>query len=217
MTKRKADEDRLIAKPGHGVFKRKRGANKNGAPLEARARGIDTGTIAGAMQISPDKPLSEMQKSFVKLWASGETILSASIKAGYSDGGTYAYRMVRMPNILKLYQEEKLAYESAANMSRKKVMEMLMESYEFAKILEEPTCMVAAAREIGKMCGYYEPVKVQHTVTHEGKIVHQRVESMDDAQLLEFISQQMETITAAAPPAALPAPEDKDVTDVTPK
>jgi phage terminase small subunit len=217
MTPRKPDNERLIARPGQGVFKKKRGKNAGGNIAEARSRGIDTGTLAGIALIDPDKPLTELQKKFVKLWASGETILSASIKAGYSDGGTYAYRMCRMPNIVKLYNEEKLAYESAANMTRKKVMEMLMEGYEFAKILEEPAVMISAAREIGKMCGYYEPVTIRHQVTHDGKVVHQRVESMGDDELLEFIATQMATINAEAQPAQLPPPETADVTDVEPK
>ncbi|MDQ5980964.1 MAG: hypothetical protein QG602_3942, partial [Verrucomicrobiota bacterium] len=53
---------------------KKRGANTNTAVtgLEARARGIDTSTYEGAMQVSPDKPLTEKQKLFVKLWAQGE-------------------------------------------------------------------------------------------------------------------------------------------------
>jgi phage terminase small subunit len=219
MTKRKdPSEPRLKARPGEGTFRSKRGANAGGNVAQARARGIDTGSAARAALVDVDKPLTQLQKAFVKLWASGETILSASIKAGYADGGTYAYRMVRMPNILKLYNEEKLAYEAAANMSRKKVMDMLVEAYDAAKILEEPASMVSAAREIGKMCGYYEPVTIKHQVTHDGKIVTERLNTMDDDQLLEFIAQQMAAIAQPQAPA-LPAPEDEEegVTDVTAK
>jgi hypothetical protein len=212
------DAPRLKARPGSGARKKTGRARASGEmALEARARGIDTGTYAGAMQVSEDKPLTQLQKAFVKLWASGETILSASIKAGYADGGTYAYRMVRMPNILKLYNEEKVAYEAAAQMSRKKVMDMLMESYDHAKLLDEPSTMVSAAREIGKMCGYYEPVTVRHQVTHEGKIVTERLNTMDDAQLLEFIAQQMSAIAAPALPAPDEETEDEGVTDVVAK
>jgi hypothetical protein len=116
-----------------------RGKRTGGAPktnytaLEARSRGFSTATISGASLVDPNKPLTEMQKEFVKHWASGETILSASVKAGYADGGTFAYRLCRMPNIIKLYNREKEKYEEAAQMSRKKVMDMLLESYEAGK------------------------------------------------------------------------------------
>ena len=44
-------------------------------------------------------------------------------------------------------------------MTRKKVMDMLLESYDMAKLMAEPASMVSAAREIEKMCGYYAPVE----------------------------------------------------------
>lgn len=190
----------LATKP----IRKKRGANADTAVtgLEARARGIDTSTYEGAMQVSPDKPLTEKQKLFVKLWAQGETILAASLKAGYADHGTYAYRMVRMPNVLALYDAEKRAYEEAAGMSRKKVMDMLLESYQAAKTLDEPSSMVSAAREIGRMCGYYEPVRVKHEVSVEGKMLVERVNALSDEQLIEMIAQ-------ASAAMSLPPPDDE--------
>lgn len=186
------------------TIRKKRGANTDTAVtgLEARARGIDTSTYEGAMQVSPDKPLTEKQKLFVKLWAQGETILAASLKAGYADHGTYAYRMVRMPNVLALYDAEKRAYEEAAGMSRKKVMDMLLESYQAAKTLDEPSSMVSAAREIGRMCGYYEPVRVKHEVSVEGKMLVERVNALSDEQLIEMIAQ-------ASAAMSLPPPDDE--------
>lgn len=190
----------LATKP----IRKKRGASTDTAVtgLEARARGIDTSTYEGAMQVSPDKPLTEKQKLFVKLWAQGETILAASLKAGYADHGTYAYRMVRMPNVLALYDAEKRAYEEAAGMSRKKVMDMLLESYQAAKTLDEPSSMVSAAREIGRMCGYYEPVRVKHEVSVEGKMLVERVNALSDEQLIEMIAQ-------ASAAMSLPPPDDE--------
>ena len=185
----------LATKP----IRKKRGASANTAVtgLEARARGIDTSTYEGAMQISPDKPLTEMQKKFVRLWASGETIPAASAKAGYCDGAAYAYRLVRMPNVLALYDVEKRLYEEAAGMSRKKVMDMLIESYDVAKMLSEPASMVSAAREIGRMCGYYEPVRVKHEVSVEGKVLVERVNALSDEQLIEMIAASSAAIAAA--------------------
>lgn len=189
---------------------KKRGANTNTAVtgLEARARGIDTSTYEGAMQVSPDKPLTEKQKLFVKLWAQGETILAASLKAGYADSGTYAYRMVRMPNVLALYDAEKRLYEEAAGMSRKKVMDMLLESYQAAKTLDEPSSMVSAAREIGRMCGYYEPVRVKHEVSVEGKLLVERVSSLTDEQLIDMIAQA--SAAMSLPPPETPSNDEDD-------
>jgi hypothetical protein len=52
-----------------------------------------------------------------------------------------------------------------SELSKKDVMDMLKEAYDMAKLMAEPSSMVSAAREIGKMCGYYEPKKVEVSVS----------------------------------------------------
>lgn len=162
---------------------------------ELRATALDTSRPGAAALTNPDKPLTEKQKLFVKYWAQGETILSASVKAGYTDGGTYAYRLARMPAVLAIYEREKKAYEAACGMSRKRVMEGLLEAVEMAKLLAEPTAMVAGWREIGKMCGYYEPVQKKVDITVNGTVVMERMNRLSDAELLKLIQGE---ITGAA-------------------
>lgn len=152
------------------------------------ARGLKTNSKAEAALIDIDKPLTDMQKQFVKNWASGESIVTSSIRAGYQDGGSYGYRMAAQPNILKLYNEEKRLYEEAGQLTRKKVMDMLLESYEYAKLAGEPASMVAAARECGKMAGYYEPVRHRVDISVSGNIVLDRMNRMSDAELLKLIT-----------------------------
>jgi len=168
-----------------------RGAN-NGRGLDVvRSRGRDTSNLSAAEMaevISPDKPLTDKQRKFVELWAQGESITSASVRAGYNDGASIAYRMVKMPNVLKLYHEEKAKYEAAGDMTRKKVMDMLLESYDMAKLMAEPASMVSAAREIGKMCGYYAPVESRVKVDVSGNVMLDRLNNLSDAELLKLIS-----------------------------
>lgn len=166
------------------------GTNRDGQKgvAAARSRGIDTSSKAGAAQISPDKPLTEKQRLFVKFWAEGETIKTASLKAGYSDGAQMAYRMVYMPNVLALKAQLSAKYEEEAQMTRKKVMDMHMEAYEMSKLMAEPATMVAAAREIGKLCNYYAPVEHRVKVDITGNIILDRMNSLSDAELLKVIS-----------------------------
>lgn len=178
----KSPRGRPVTKPPA----KKRGKDALVPIEEVRARGFET-NHANAHLVDVDKPLTQKQKDFVRHWASGETILSASNRAGYADSGTYAYRMVRMPNILRLYNEEKLAYEAAAGMTRKKVMDGLLEGVEMAKLAGEPASVIAGWREIGKMCGYYEPVRRKLDITVSGNVVMDRMNRMSDAELLRVI------------------------------
>ena len=153
----------------------------------------NTTTMAAAAAVSPDKPLTEKQKLYAVARARGESVPNAMAAAGYNEQVSYGYRLDKMPNVQRLIQKEQALYAEAAQIDRKKVIDMQMEAYEMAKTMAEPATMVAAAREIGKICGLYEPRKVE--VSINGSVQHEihRMESMSDAELLEFLSQGLPT------------------------
>lgn len=157
---------------------------------------MNTSTMAGAMAISPDKPLTEKQKLFTKYWAEGESILSAAAKAGYDDNGTYAYRMIKQPNILALKAKYEKQYEQAVQMDRRQVMEGFKEAIEMAKLMAEPATMISGWREIGKLCGYYAPVETKVKIDVTGSVTMKTLTQLSDAELLELIEKG-----ASAPPA----------------
>lgn len=166
-----------------------RGLNVGRGVEAARSRGKSTSNNAGAESIDPNKPLTDKQKLFVEHWAKGDSITSASLRAGYNDGASIAYRMARMPNILALKAQYSAKYEEAAQMTRQKVMDGLLEAVEMAKLMSEPASMIAGWREVGKMCGYYAPVEVKMKVDVSGSVVVDRLNSMSDAELLKLITQ----------------------------
>lgn len=189
---RKREDTTPKQKTRNGV----RGANPQATIHEARSRGISTGTIEGAMSVSPDKPLTEKQKLFVEHWAKGDSILAASARAGYADGGTLAYRMVRMPNVLKLKAEYEAKYEAEAQMSRKKVMDGFLEAIEMAKLMAEPASMISGWREIAKMCGYMAPIEHKVKMDVSGNVTMQTLTAMSDAELLEMIEKGPQNASA---------------------
>lgn len=171
---------------------RKIRGNDNGRGTDvARARGTDTSNLSAAEMaevISPDKPLTEKQRAFVQFWAEGDSIPSASRRAGYNDAAAIAYRMVKMPNILKLKAELSAKYEEASQMTRKRVMDGFLESIDMAKLMSEPASMISGWREIAKMCGYMAPVEHRMKVDVSGNIVLNKLNALSDAELLEVIT-----------------------------
>lgn len=176
----------LAAKRRDTTPKRKIGASRGDAAGARKA--TNTITNATAALVDPNKPLTDKQRAFVKFWASGESIHSASAKAGYADGGTLAYRMVHMPNVLKLYNEERARYEQVTGMTFQKVVDMHLEAFEMAKLMAEPGAMVAAAREVGKMHGYYAPVEKKITIT--GNKALDRINALSDEDLLKLLEDE---------------------------
>ena len=166
----------------------KRGAKNQVA--QARARGTDTSNLSAAEMaevISPDKPLTEKQRLFVQHWAKGDSIQSASLRAGYSDNGQMAYRLVKMPNVLALKAKYEAEWEAAGAMTRQKVMDGMLEAIDMARMMAEPASMIAGWREIGKICGYYAPVEHRMKVDVSGNVIVDRLNSLSDAELLKII------------------------------
>jgi phage terminase small subunit len=167
----------------HGPLKRIREAEKP-QRIAGLRKARETTTMAAAAMVSPDKPLTEKQELFVRYWAEGDTIPNAMHRAGYNEQPSYGYRMAKMPNVLALKQKFHDEYIKAGEISKREVMDMLKESFDMAKLMSEPASMVSAAREIGKLCGYYEPKKVQIDVNMSGKV---KFEQMSDAELFDMI------------------------------
>jgi len=143
---------------------------------------------------NPDRPLTDKMKIFVKEWAGGESILSASCRAGYADGGAMAYKLAKDPAILKIYNVEKALYEEAAQVTRKEVIEGFREAANMARTLADPVALTGAFREIGKMCGYYEPVKRTIDINVSGELTMKRLEASSDADLLKIIKGEIEDV-----------------------
>lgn len=181
---------------------KKRGAAALETPLSKDVRSyVNTSTHESAALVDPNKPLTLQQREFAKLWASGESIATATLRAGYASEA-FGYRMARMPNVLRVYQAEKAAYESASQMTRKKVMDGLLEAVEMAKLMAEPATMVSGWREIGRMCGYYEPVKHTLDINIKGDVTLRQLNSMSDADLLKALHSEA--------PLALPNLDEVD-------
>lgn len=156
---------------------------------QLRQTAVDASTVKTSAIKSPERHLTEMQMMFVRHWAAGESILSASARAGYADNGTYAYRLVKDPLIVQIYEREKKLYEASVQMTRQRVMEGFLEAADMARLQADPTALTGAWREVGKMCGYYEPVKKVIDVNINGQIT-QKVERLDDDTLLAIIKGQ---------------------------
>lgn len=173
----------------------------------------ETTTMAAAAAVSPDKPLTDKQKLFAKFHAEGDTIPNAMQRAGYNEQPSYGYRMVKMPNVQREIAKYQAEYQKAAELTKRDVMEMLKESFDMAKLMSEPSSMVSAAREIGKLCGFYEPKKVDINVNLSGRV---KYEQLSDADLFQMIEEASKL--AIESEAALSTDEEaEDALEATPK
>ncbi len=132
------------------------------------------------------RELSPQQKKFVAARAKGMAPPEAAEAAGYAYAKVAGYEYARKPNIIAAVQKEFKRAERVSDMSKKKVMDGMLEAIEHAKLMSEPMTQIAGWREVAKMCGYYEPTKVQLDVSVSAKRLFSKFETMSDEELLRL-------------------------------
>lgn len=135
------------------------------------------------------------QQAFLKYYGNGESVYAAAVRAGYSGTGAEAYELMKVPSFAALAQAQRQANADAIQMTRERVMNGLVEAAEMAKLMAEPSSMVAAWREIGKMSGFYAPVETRIKV--EGNITLDKMNRLTDAELLEIVKPVTEKLSYA--------------------
>lgn len=131
------------------------------------------------------KPLTEQQKVLVQCIAAGESVTSASFRAGYTDSASFAYGFIKRPYVVAILEKERAEYAEANKFTKAKFMDMLQEAFDMAKMIGEPTTMVSAAREMGKACAFYEPERLEIT-DKTSEVVH-RLSALSTGDLLKIM------------------------------
>jgi len=139
--------------------------------------------------------LTPKQKLFIQYVAEGDSGSNAAVRAGCTptSARVIASQWRAIPVIQQEIAKAQAAYAEASQMTKKKVMDMLLEGYEMAKLMSEPATMVSAAREVGKMCGFYEPKKIDLNVNVSGNVILENMNKMSDADLLKIIEEASTT------------------------
>lgn len=136
---------------------------------------------------NPDGPLTEMQRAFVHhLVHNKMTQTAAARQAGFSDPNKYGTQLMKTAKVLKAIEIERAEYAKASGMSKAKVIDGFAEAIDLGRIKGDPVAMIAGWREIGKMCGFYEPSKSKIEVSVTGQVMVERLNAMSDEELLRL-------------------------------
>lgn len=80
--------------------------------------------------------------------------------------------------------------QQAAGMDRKQVLQGILEAIEIAKDMRQPSSMISGWKEVGRMCGFYEPERREITLSVDKKAVMEELKSMSTSELLEYASKK---------------------------
>lgn len=147
---------------------------------------------------SPLHYLTEQQKIFVNAIIKGKAPNIAARMAGYSQPDNQCYTIAKSPKVQAAIQYLYKKYEKAGDVSRKKVMDGMLEAIDMAKLQADAGNMIAGWREIAKMCGYYAPEVKKVEVNITAKRVIDKLETLSDADLLQMIEESSNVIEGEA-------------------
>lgn len=134
------------------------------------------------------KKTTAKQEKYIQGQARGLSKSKSALLAGYAPGGSDV-------NITRIEAsatvQEKLAAirkEVAENIgiTKEEVVQLLLDAAAMAKLLADPTGLVAAARELGKMLGFYAPEVKKVTHGLDKGSLKTLLEEMDDADLVRI-------------------------------
>lgn len=135
--------------------------------------------------------LSTRQAKFVDEYLIDGNGTQAAKRAGYGAAGARvaAYRLLSNVAISSLIETRRQADATRLSITRENVLQRLLDAFDVARENREPAAMVAAARELGRMMGYYAPTRVEASVDLGATAMRGHMETMSDAELARVIEQ----------------------------
>lgn len=158
------------------------------------------GKFKGNMIKNKDRHVGQPNKrirSLVAHIADGMTIADAAQAAGIprspsngNSGNAQAEQIVTRPYVRDMIATERAKTAEDHKITRATVLAGLKEAIDMAKMTADPAVMVAGWREIGKMCGFYEAVKVKVDLTSGGATLTTKMMTLSDEDLLRIANGQ---------------------------
>jgi hypothetical protein len=134
--------------------------------------------------------LSPKQARFATAYAQHHNASLAAREAGYSAGcaSVTGTRLLANDSVFKRIQALEALNAVELGVSRQRLLDELQEAAVLAKAKQEPMAMIAAWREIGKICGFYAPERIKLAVSTEWSAEMGRMEKMTDSELIKLIA-----------------------------
>lgn len=135
--------------------------------------------------------LSLKQDSFARHYALTGNASEAARLAGYAEKSAKvsACRLLTKDNnVQSAVRTYRYEIENSMAMSRDRVIEGLLEAVAMARAQADPGAMIAAFREIAKICGYYTPERtLKVDINIEAKRFIDKLETLSDAELVALV------------------------------
>jgi hypothetical protein len=130
---------------------------------------------------------------FIENAGMGKSPQTAARAAGYSNPGREGRALMKLPEVVSEIRKIQVENRKNSAMSRKDVMENLIDAFALARTLSDPQAMIRAMSEVNRMSGYYAPEKKIIELQEGAKRLEAEVEGFTKQELLEMLVKEEET------------------------
>ena len=133
--------------------------------------------------------LTAKQAKFVAEYLVDSNGTRAAVAAGYGVAGARvaAHRLLTNANVQKALQARQSADATRLSIRRDGVLKGLLEAFALGKEMRNPAAMISAARECGRLMGFYAPEWHRVTVAADETDMLNSMNAMSDAELLAIV------------------------------
>ncbi|MBK7791580.1 MAG: terminase small subunit [Betaproteobacteria bacterium] len=133
--------------------------------------------------------MTPRQHRFVSEYLVDRDGADAAVRAGYSvrSAKQIAYQPLAKPDVAEGVQSGEARVAAMTELTRERVLTGLREAVALARERQEPTAMITAWREIGKLIGAYAPRVQRVELSAAGYELRARYDVMTDDELVREI------------------------------
>lgn len=132
--------------------------------------------------------LSEREAYFVQFFVHDNLSVMAAMKAaGYETHKKCIHNPLSFERVRRAVALERQKYAQASDMTRRRVVDGILEAIDMAKAKQDPAVMISGWKEVAKICGLNEPQKVQIDIN--ASVTTEHLRSLSDAELARLLAE----------------------------
>jgi hypothetical protein len=138
-----------------------------------------------------DRPsLTKKQIEFLHIYTASPFLPDKEIcrQVGINAGHLKKWKK-RSTEFHKALTTEQARSRQVMNMKRENVMRGMLEAIDMAKDQRQPGTMISGWKEIGRMCGHYEPERREVVYAMGGQELIEQIQNLPKQKLIEMVSQ----------------------------
>lgn len=133
------------------------------------------------------QPLTPKQQRFAREYVLDHNGAGAAVRAGYArrSAKEIATELLTKPHVQTAVAAQEALVAAEMGVTRQKVIRELQEAVDEARRIGDPMAMIAAWREIARICGLYAPERVTVGIEADPSTAAElrRMETLSDAEL----------------------------------